>query len=245
MRNRIKKLNRKKAENTKPKKEKSIMSNARKPASFRVKGKTEGQDNYIDAIDNSLITFSIGMAGTGKSYIALGLAVEMIEDGEVDSIIVARPTVETSHKGLGHLPGDIDEKLSPYVLPAVEHLKYFLGKDRYGSLYHEGKIKFEALEYMRGRTFNKSFIILEEAQNCTFEQLVMFVTRIGANSKMVINGDIAQNDLRTGHEKPYLAQMIDKIKRTGLENEGFAVIELTEADVIRNPIIPKFLKAME
>lgn len=218
---------------------------------FRLETRTENQRRYMYAMKNNTVTLCIGMAGTGKSYLALGLAAQELKEGRIDNIVIARPTVEASPKSLGALPGDIDEKISPYLYPAIEHLKMFLGKDLYGKFYHEGKIQLKALEYMRGCTFSNSFMILEEAQNASFEQLKMFITRIGKDSKIVINGDTAQTDLNMYDKgrRIDLDIMIDKIWSDDDDYNSrlndFAVVVLGSADVIRHPIIPEFLKAME
>lgn len=217
---------------------------------FRLETRTENQRKYMYAMKNNTIVFCVGMAGTGKSYLALGLAAQQLKEGIVDKIVIARPTVEASPKSLGALPGDLNEKISPYLFPAIEHLKGFLGKALYGKFVHEDKIQFKPLEYMRGSTFNNSFMVLEEAQNATFEQLTMFITRIGKDSKIVINGDTAQTDLNMYDKgrRIDLDIMIDKIYSKDYDYNSrlndFAVITLGSADVIRHPIIPEFLRAM-
>lgn len=217
---------------------------------FRLETRTENQRKYMYAMKNNVCVFCIGMAGTGKSYLSLGLAAQQLKDGIVDKIIISRPAVEAAPKSLGALPGDLDEKISPYLFPAIEHLKGFLGKDLYGKFFHEDKIQFKPLEFMRGSTFNNSIIILEEGQNATFEQLVMLITRIGRNSKIYINGDTAQTDLNMYDKgrRIDLDVMVDKIWSEDHDYNSklndFAVIELGSADVIRHPIIPEFLKAM-
>ena len=218
---------------------------------FRLETRTENQRKYMYAMKNNTVTFCVGMAGTGKSYLALGLAAQQLKEGLIENIVIARPTVEASPKSLGALPGDLDEKISPYLFPAIEHLKGFLGKSLYGKYVAENKIQFKPLEYMRGSTFNHSFMILEEAQNATFEQLKMFITRIGKDSKIVINGDTAQNDLNICDRtrRIDLDIMIDKIWSEDDDYNSklndFAVITLGSSDVIRHPIIPEFLRAME
>lgn len=218
---------------------------------FRLETRTENQRKYMYAMKNNTVVFCVGMAGTGKSYLALGLAAQELKDGLIENIVIARPTVEASPKSLGALPGDLDEKISPYLFPAIEHLKGFLGKSLYGKYVAENKIQFKPLEYMRGSTFNHSFMILEEAQNATFEQLKMFITRIGKDSKIVINGDTAQNDLNMydRNRRIDLDVMIDRLWSKDDDYNSklndFAIITLGSSDVIRHPIIPEFLKAME
>jgi phosphate starvation-inducible PhoH-like protein len=210
----------------------------------KFEAKTKGQKEYIRSMIENDVVFATGPAGTGKSYLALGLACQYLLDGRYDKIVICRPTVEASPKGLGFIPGDISEKLSPYVMPAVEHIKKFIGRDRYYKEFHLENIKFEALEYMRGRTFSNSFIIVEEAQNCTTEQLKMIVTRIGEDSKIVINGDVDQTDLKIKHGESIIdfEYVINKLERADLDL--FGIVELTELDIIRNPLIAGFLRAM-
>lgn len=206
------------------------------------KARSIGQADYLRAIIENTVTFCIGPAGTGKSYIGLGLAAQYLNEGKVNKIIIARPTIEAAPKGIGFLKGNLDEKMAPWVLPAVEHLKRFLGKEAYGYYYNHEQIEFAPLEYMRGRTFLDAFIILEEAQNCTTEQLKMFVTRIGCNCKMVINGDINQTDIKRQNSEfsTDLEYVISKIEKNNLSD--FAVHELFEQDIQRSPIIGPFLR---
>jgi len=207
----------------------------------RIKPKTKGQAEYLRILVENTVTFVTGDAGTGKSFLALGLAAEYLLENRYDKLIVARPAVEASKKGLGFLPGDLSEKMDPYVLPAIKHLKRFLGNDLYYNMIRDDRIKFETLEYMRGHTFDYSFMILEEAQNADFEQLKMFVTRIGTNSKILINGDIEQTDLRHRGDDSDLFRMIEKIR----DVKEFGVAALTEDDIVRNPLIIDFLRAVK
>ncbi len=204
---------------------------------------TKGQVEYVRTLIENDVTFVTGDAGTGKSFLALGLASQYLLERRYDRIIIARPAVEASKKGIGFLPGRLDEKIQPYMLPAIAHLKRFLGKDIYANNIRNENIVFETLEYMRGSTYDNSFIILEEAQNCTTEQLVMVVTRIGINSKLLINGDIDQTDLRNTGEDSDLAYVISKIEKANLSKFGIA--RLTELDIVRSPLIKDFLKAMK
>jgi phosphate starvation-inducible PhoH-like protein len=207
----------------------------------RVKPKTKGQAEYLRILVENTVTFVTGDAGTGKSYLALGLAAEYLLEHRYDTLIVARPAVEASKKGLGFLPGNLNEKLDPYVLPAIKHLKRFLGNDMYHNMIRDERIKFETLEYMRGHTFDYSFMLLEEAQNADFEQLKMFVTRIGTNSKILINGDIDQTDLKYSGDESDLFKMMNKVKHLA----QFGIAELTEEDIVRNPLIIDFLRAVK
>lgn len=204
---------------------------------------TIGQREYIRTMVENTVTFGIGPAGTGKSYCAIGLACQYLLEGKVDRIVVTRPCVEAAPRSLGALPGDLDEKVAPYLIPAVEHMKKFLGVDTYRDFKAKGLIVIEPLEFMRGRTFENAFIIGEEFQNATTDQIKMFVTRLGKESKVVIDGDIEQTDIKKTNSdyKSDLEYVIKKI--TGLEK--FGVYELTEADIQRNPIIGPFLRALK
>jgi phosphate starvation-inducible PhoH-like protein len=205
------------------------------------KAKTRNQANYIRSICENDVTFCTGSAGTGKSYCCIALACKALLEGAVDKIIIARPTIEASPRGIGYIKGDLTEKMAPWVLPAVELMKRFLGKDMYNTLFHHEKIEFAPLEYMRGRTFLKTFAVLEEAQNCTTEQLIMFVTRIGQGTKIVINGDTDQTDLkRNGMEYATdLGYVIGKLEDNPIKK--FAVHHLTVEDIQRHEVIGPFL----
>lgn len=206
------------------------------------KPKTENQAKYLKKIENNTVTFCTGPSGTGKSMCAIALAAQYYLDGRVSNIVIARPAVEASPKGLGFLPGSLNDKLEPYLMPAINHLKKLLGKEKYAQALENGEIKFEALEYMRGNTYDYSFMILEEAQNCTVEQLVMFITRIGQDSKIVINGDTEQTDLESTGKYTDLETVINKVLNNALPS--FAAIELTDDDIVRNSIIKDFIKVM-
>lgn len=210
--------------------------------SEELKPRTKGQDQYIRAMSENIVTFGIGPAGTGKSYCAIGLACQYLLDDKVDKIIITRPCIEAAPRSLGALPGDVDEKVAPYLLPAIEHIKRFVGFNRYMDLRNQERICIEPLEFMRGRTFDRAFIIGEEFQNATTEQIKMFITRIGTNSKIVIDGDIEQADMKRTNTlfQTDLEYVIDKIERSNLTD--FGVIELNEADIIRHPIIGPFLR---
>ncbi len=209
------------------------------------KPKTEGQRNYLLTMIENDVTFVTGDAGTGKSYLALGLACQYLLERRYDYIIIARPTVAATigNRDLGFLPGDENDKMSPWVRPAVTNLKRFLGVETYTKFFKEGIIKIEPLEYMRGMTYDNSFIILEEAQNCTKEQLKMLITRIGDNSKILINGDVDQTDLKNSGESSDLMWVINRVESFNLEH--FGVAHLTESDIVRNPLIAGFLRAMK
>lgn len=206
---------------------------------------TKGHAEYIRCMSENTVTFCTGPAGSSKSYSALGLACQYLLQERVDKIIIARPAVEASPRGLGFLPGGVNDKMLPYVQPAIEHLEKFLGRNTCQNYRHSGKIIIEAMEYLRGRTFDHAFILGEEFQNCTTEQIKMFVSRIGRDSKMVVNGDIAQTDIPK-YDCDYttdLAYVIHKLKQAELE--GFGICELTPSDIVRNKLIGPFLQLFE
>jgi phosphate starvation-inducible PhoH-like protein len=209
------------------------------------KGKTKGQEQYLLTMIENEVTFVTGDAGTGKSFLALGLACQYLLERRYDYLMIARPTVAATpnNRDLGFLPGELDNKMSPWVKPAVENMKRFLGPDVYTKFVNEGIIKIEPLEYMRGMTYDNTFMILEEAQNCTFEQLTMFITRIGENSKILVNGDVEQTDMRLSGSDSDLMRMINKVEAAALAS--FGVAHLTESDIVRNPLIAGFLRAMK
>ena len=201
-----------------------------------VEAKTENQKEYIKLIIENDVIFCSGPSGSGKSFIASGIAAEHLHRGEIDQVLITRPLVSTG-KELGSLPGDLLEKIAPYLLPMQENFKHFLGRAYYGMYYNEGRIKYQPLEIMRGSTFNNTYMILDEAQNCTFEQIKMFITRMGQNSKVLINGDTRQCDL----SKSGLWDCIDKLK----DVEGVGTSKLTRQDIQRNGILGRILTAME
>lgn len=203
-----------------------------------LKPKTENQKIYINVINNNDVTLCTGPAGTGKTAVAVGLACDYLLDKRVEKIIVTRPVIE-SGRGLGFLPGTFEEKIHPYLIPVLEEMEYRLNTNRVQTYRDEGKIEVVPLEYMRGRNFHNCFMILDEAQNATFEQLKMFVTRIGWNSKAVINGDIDQTDLAVKNQGG-LEQFLERLENV----MGVGIAELTEADIIRNKIISKILDAL-
>ena len=202
-----------------------------------ITAKTLNQKEYIrDIVENDVI-FCTGPSGSGKSYIAAGIAANHIYRDEVDQIIVTRPLV-CAGKDIGSLPGELDEKKKPYLLPMEENLKHFLGRDYYGKLFNDGRIRYEPLEIMRGATFHDAYMILDEAQNCTLDQIKLFITRMGENSKVLINGDIRQTDIR---KFSGLLTCIDKLE--GIE--GIGISRLYYEDIQRNGIIGRVLEALE
>lgn len=202
-----------------------------------VEGKTENQNNYIRSIIENEVIFCSGPSGCGKSYIAAGLASEHLHRGMVEQIIVTRPIICTG-KEIGALPGDLGEKINPYLMPMQENFRFFLGQAFYGMYIMERKIRYEPLEIMRGSTFHNAYMILDEAQNCTFDQIKMFITRMGENSKVLINGDIKQTDLKG---RSGLWPCIEKLRNV----EGIAVVTLDRSDIQRNGMIGRILNALE
>jgi phosphate starvation-inducible PhoH-like protein len=203
-----------------------------------LKAKTRNQEEYIRAIEDNDVTLCTGPAGTGKTAVSVGLACYYLLDGRVEKIVVTRPVIE-SGRGLGFLPGTFEEKIHPYLIPVLEEMEYRLNTNRVQAYRDEGKIEVCPLEYMRGRNFHNCFMILDEAQNATFEQLKMFITRIGWDSKAVINGDMDQTDLIHA-EQGGLDTFLYRLD--GVNDVGIA--ELTDEDIIRNKIISKILNAL-
>ncbi len=204
-----------------------------------VRPKTLGQKRYLDSIRENTLAFGIGPAGTGKTYLAMAAAVETLLTGAVRRIILSRPAVEAGER-LGFLPGDLAAKVDPYLRPLYDALYEMLGPDQTGRLMEQGTIEIAPLAYMRGRTLNDAFIVLDEAQNTTPEQMKMFLTRLGFNSKMVITGDITQMDLGDG--RPSGLKVIRRVLH-GVEGAGF--IELTGDDVVRHRIVAAIVQAYE
>lgn len=204
-----------------------------------IKCKTVGQKNYVDSIKSKSVVFGIGPAGTGKTYLAVCLAVQAYKQKQIDKIILTRPAVEAGEK-LGFLPGDLQTKVDPYLRPLYDALEEMLGTDVYLKLMERGTIEVAPLAYMRGRTLSNAFIILDEAQNTTREQMKMFLTRLGDGSKMVVTGDVTQIDLPDG-KKSGLEHAVHVLKDT----EGISVIRLSDKDVVRNPLVMSIVRAYE
>ena len=204
-----------------------------------IKCKTVGQKAYVDAIKKNTVVFGVGPAGTGKTYLAVCLAVQAMKQKQAEKIILTRPAVEAGEK-LGFLPGDLQTKVDPYLRPLYATLQEMLGVESYTKLMERGAIEIAPLAYMRGRTLSNAFIILDEAQNTTKEQMKMFLTRLGDGSKMVITGDASQIDLPEGKRSGL-------IHATGLlkEVEGISVINLTDKDVVRNTLVMRIVRAYD
>tara|TARA_A100001201_G_scaffold128629_1_gene113724 strand:+ start:2098 stop:2781 length:684 start_codon:yes stop_codon:yes gene_type:complete len=202
-----------------------------------LEAKTENQKNYIRSIIENDVVFCTGPSGSGKSFIAAGIAAHKLLKDEIDTIIVTRPLVCTG-RDLGSLPGELNEKIKPYLQPMEENLRYFLGRDKFGYYFNQRRIRFEPLETMRGSTFHESYMILDEAQNCTLEQIKMFVTRMGKHSKALINGDNKQTDIFKHSGLDFCIERLSKV-------EGVGICKLEYHDIQRNGIIGAVLYALE
>lgn len=204
-----------------------------------IKPKTIGQKNYTDAIKNNMIVFGIGPAGTGKTYLAMAMAIAMFQKEAVDKIILTRPAIEAGEK-LGFLPGDLQSKIDPYLRPLYDALFQIMGSEAFQRNMEREKIEVAPLAYMRGRTLENAFIILDEAQNTTPAQMKMFLTRIGFGSKVVITGDMTQKDLMPGSMSglEVAEKVIGKVS-------GISFIKLTGKDVVRHPLVQKIVEAYE
>lgn len=204
-----------------------------------VKAKTLGQQSYVDAIKTNTIVFGVGPAGTGKTYLAVAMAVKAFKAGDVSRIILTRPAVEAGEK-LGFLPGDLQTKVDPYLRPLYDALFDMLGPETFARHMEKGTIEVAPLAYMRGRTLDESFIILDEAQNTTPEQMKMFLTRLGFGSKMVITGDVTQIDLPRGKKSGLIEA---KTILSGIEEVGF--VYFAEQDVVRHSLVQKIIVAYD
>ncbi len=204
-----------------------------------VRAKTPNQQTYMKAIRDNTLTFGIGPAGTGKTYLAMAAAVEALTSGTVKRILLTRPAVEAGER-LGFLPGDLAQKIDPYLRPLYDALWDMLGPDETASLIDRGTIEIAPLAYMRGRTLNDACVILDEAQNTSPEQMKMFLTRLGFNSKMIITGDITQTDLPTQHKSGLrvVREILDGIP-------GVAFVELSARDVVRHRIVAAIVEAYQ
>ncbi len=204
-----------------------------------IKPKTLGQKKYIDSIAKNTISFGVGPAGTGKTFLAVSMAVRAFKSHEINKIILTRPAVEAGEK-LGFLPGDLQNKVDPYLRPLYDALFEMLGAETFARLQERGSIEVAPLAYMRGRTLDEAFVILDEAQNTSPEQMKMFLTRLGFNSKMVITGDITQIDLPNPH-KSGLVEALKVLK----DVNDIGVNHFTEKDVVRHKLVQDIVKAYE
>ncbi len=204
-----------------------------------IKPKTVGQKKYVDAIRKQMITFGLGPAGTGKTYLAMAMAITAFKNNEVGRIILTRPAIEAGEK-LGFLPGDLQSKIDPYLRPLYDALYQIMGAESFIKNSEKGLIEVAPLAYMRGRTLDNAFIILDEAQNTTPAQMKMFLTRIGFGSKVVITGDATQKDLPSG-----MISGLDVATKVVKNIEDISVCNLTSKDVVRHPLVQKIVKAYE
>lgn len=205
----------------------------------QIKPKTLGQKEYVDAIRNKMIVFGIGPAGTGKTYLAMAMAIQAFKNDEVGRIILTRPAIEAGEK-LGFLPGDLQSKVDPYLRPLYDALYQIMGPDSFQKNMEKGLIEVAPLAYMRGRTLDNAFIILDEAQNTTPAQMKMFLTRIGFGSKVIITGDMTQKDLPANAESglDVAVKVLNKV-------EDIAFCKLTSKDVVRHPLVQQIVQAYE
>jgi len=211
-----------------------------------VRPRTDGQANYVEMIERHVVTLAIGPAGTGKTYLAVAMAVQKLVSGQFRKIVLTRPAVEAAGEKLGALPGDVMEKINPYMIPLYESLEKILGRVETNRLIEMGVVEVVPLAYMRGRTLDHAFIVMDEAQNATIDQVKMLMTRIGANAKLVVTGDLNQSDISCSNGN-------GKKRRSGLEdavlrfagNEEIVTVRLRMCDIQRHPLIARIIKAYE
>ena len=205
----------------------------------RLKPRTENQKEYIRTVVENTVTFCQGVAGSGKTHIAIGLALEYLIEEKVKKIIITRPVVESGEK-IGYLPGTAEEKLHPYLLPILDEVSHFIPMSQYASLKLNNRIEIVPLGLMRGRNFHQSFIVADECQNASYDQLKMLLTRTGMESKMVLTGDISQSDLHRSMRGGFndLIMALDGVA-------GIGISKLNNADIVRNPIISSILNVLD
>lgn len=206
-----------------------------------VLAKTEGQQYYIKSIEDNDVVICDGKAGTGKTLIAVGMAIKLLRDypETYNRIIMVRPAVTVQGEDLGYLPGGIDEKMHPFIMPMLDSMRYFLDEGALSTMIGNGSLEIIPVAYMRGRTLNNTIVIFDEAQNSTASQMKMFLTRLGFNSKAIIEGDVTQSDL-TGDDKINngLADIMKRLNGV----EGVSVVQLTADDIVRSPIVTRILR---
>ena len=217
----------------------NIEGNSNSTFRNRLKPKSDNQKKYVQTVNDNIITFCQGLPGSGKTHIAVGLALEHLLENKVKKIIVTRPVVEAGEK-IGFLPGDANSKLFPYLLPIEDEINYFISIAYNTYLKLNNKIEIVPLGYMRGRNFHNCFIVADECQNASYEQLKMLITRIGNNSKMILTGDVDQSDLPF-HSRGGFLSMIDSL----VDIEGIGVSRLMSSDIVRNPIIGKIIDKLD
>jgi len=203
----------------------------------KVRPKTTNQEELMTAMATHNLTLALGPAGTGKTYLAVAAAVEALDAGKVDRIILSRPAIEAGET-IGFLPGDLNAKMAPYLRPLYDCLIERMGNKRLNQYMEDGRIEIAPVGYMRGRTLNKAFIVIDEAQNCTYTQIKMLLTRLGWHSTMVVTGDPAQSDLLAGMSG--LADIAERLKPV----DGIAVVELGQSDIVRHPLVAAMLPAL-
>ncbi len=202
-----------------------------------VKPRSDGQQQLMDAIEASPLTLALGPAGTGKTYLAIAAAVKALDDGQIDRIVLSRPAIEAGET-LGYLPGTMEEKMSPYLRPLYDALGERMGGKRLRQYMADGTIEIAPIAYMRGRTLNNAFVVIDEAQNCTYGQIKMLLTRLGWHSTMVITGDPDQTDLLPG-----VSGLADIAERLNTLND-IEIVKLTHSDVVRHPLVACMLAVL-
>jgi phosphate starvation-inducible PhoH-like protein len=203
-----------------------------------VQPRTEGQAKLMEAIDRSNLVLALGPAGTGKTYLAIAKAVEALRAGQVGRIVLCRPAVDAG-ENIGYLPGDMEEKLAPYLRPLYDALQDRMSPKQVKAMIADGQIEIASVGFMRGRTLNNAFVVIDEAQNCTYVQLKMLLTRLGWNSKMIVTGDPAQSDLL-----PELSGLAPAAERLEAMGQDLSVIRLEQRDVVRHPLVAKMLDVL-